>query len=242
MAGRGAPAPLPPLPTGALEVVDLSQPYSDSMAGWRSTEKVDIEIQEVPIAHSVPQARISATYLSLVAHAGTHVDAARHFFPGGPAIDEYPIERFVCRGVAIDVRREGPHELTVEELEAADPGIRAGDAVLLSFGYAERYESPEYYDHPYLSGRAAEYLVEREVGLFGADVITPDQPAHRRASPFEYPVHGTLLGAGVPIVENLGPGVAEVAGREFLFVMAPFRIPGGDASPVVPLALLQSPS
>jgi len=238
MAGRSTVGALRPDSVDALEVVDLSQPYSPEMAGWRSTERTEIEIAEVPIDHSVPGGRISATYFRTVTHAGTHVDAARHFFPDGPAIDEYPIGRFVCRGVAIELRREGAHELSREELEAADPGIRPGDAVLIYFGYAERYTAEGYHDHPYLSGGAAEYLVERRAGLLGADVITPDCPAARRPSPFEYPVHSTLLRNDVLIVENLGPGLAEVVGREFTFVMAPLRIPGGDASPVAPLALL----
>jgi len=238
MTGRSPVGAFPPDLDGTLEVVDLSQPYTPEMAGWRSTERTEIEIEEVPIVHAVPGGRISATYFRTVTHAGTHVDAARHFFPDGPSIDEYPIRRFVSRGVAIDLPREGAQELSRAELEAADPGIRPGDAVLIHFGYAARYTDEDYHDHPYLSGEAAEYLVERGAGLLGADVITPDMPAARRAKPFTYPVHSTLLRNDVLIVENLGPGLAEVVGREFTFVMAPLRIPGGDASPVAPLALL----
>ncbi len=220
------------------EVVDLSQPITEEMAGWRGSERAEVSVEEVPVSHSVPGARISATYLKMVAHAGTHVDAARHFFPAGRAIDEYPIERFVSRGVAIDLPREGPHELAADELAAVDPGIRPGDAVLLHFGYAARYTGEDYYDHPFLGADAAEYLLEREIGLLGADVITPDRPSHRRPQPFDFPVHSRLLAADVLIVENLGRGLERVVGREFLFVMPPFTIPGADASPVVPLALL----
>lgn len=222
-----------------LEVVDLSQPISEDMAAWRGTDRTEVSHEELTdIAHSVPGGAISATFLKGAAHAGTHVDAARHFFPEGRSIDQYPIDRFVCRGVAIDVPREGPEELGAEELASLDPGIRAGDAVLLHFGFAARYTSEEYYDHPYLSLGAAEYLAERDISIFGADVITPDKPSHRREKPFPFPVHSTLLGQDVLIVENLGPGLTKVVGREFLFVMAPFTIPESDASPVVPLALL----
>lgn len=222
----------------AFSVVDLSQPLTDDMAGWRGTERAEITMSEVAIDHAVSGGRISATHINMFAHAGTHVDAARHFYPGGKSIDQYEIEQFVCRGVAIDLRREGAHEVSADELRAADPGMRAGDAVLLYFGYAERYTQDGYFEHPYLSGEAAEYLAEKEIGVFGADLITPDCPAHRRETPFPYPVHTALLSQEVPIVENLGPGLARVIGREFLFVMAPLTIPGADASPVVPLALL----
>lgn len=224
---------------GGFTVVDLSQPLSDEMPGWRGRERAEVRVKHPAIDHTVPGARISATYLSMVAHAGTHVDAARHFYPDGKSIDEYELGRFVCRGVAIDVRRDGPHELSADELRAVDPGVRAGDAVLLYFGYAERYTTEAYYDYPYLSGAAAEYLAERGAGLVGADTISPDRPSHRREQPFPFPVHSALLSRDVLIVENLGPGLARVLGREFLFVMPPVRIPGGDASPVVPLALLE---
>lgn len=223
----------------AHEVVDLSQPLTEEMAGWRGTDRIAVAMEEVPIDHAVPGARISATYLSMVAHAGTHVDAARHFYPEGKSIDEYPIEQFVRRGIALDVRRDGPVELSADDLRAADTGIRPGDAVLLYFGYAERYTTEAYYDHPYLSGGAAEYLAERDIALLGADLITPDCPAHLRVNPYSYPVHSTLLSRDVLIVENLGPGLARVIGRDFLLVMPPLTIPGADASPVVPLALLQ---
>ena len=235
-AASGLEAILDP---SAFDVVDLSQPISEDMAGWRGTERAIFSVGEVTdIAHSIPGGRISATWFSTVAHAGTHLDAARHMFPGGKSIDQYDPRRFVCRGVAIDVAREPAHELTLEELAAADPGIQPGDAVLLYLGFAERYTDETYYDHPYLSPGAARYLADHQVNVVGCDVLTPDQPAHRRAKPFPYPVHAELLGRDVLIIENLGPGLAKVLGRKFLFVMAPITIPEADASPIVPLALV----
>lgn len=219
-------------------VIDLSQPLTPEMAAWRGTERAHVWIEEVAVDHCVPGGRISATHLSMVAHAGTHVDAPRHFFPHGKSIDEYPASRWVCRGVALDVRREAPDELELSELRAADPGIHAGDAVLLSFGWAERYYDDSYYDHPFLSAECARYLAEKGVSLVGADLITPDRPAHRRESPFSYPVHSELLGRDIPIIENLGAGLSQVVGQEFLFVMAPLVIPQADAAPVAPLAIL----
>jgi arylformamidase len=229
----------PLLDPSAYEVVDLSQPVSEDMAAWRGTERATFSVAEITdIAHSIPGGRISATWFSTVAHAGTHLDAPRHMFPQGTSIDEIEPLRFVCRGVAVDVPRGPAHELTVQELAAADPGIQAGDAVLFSFGFAEHYTEEVYYDHPYLSVQAARYLADRDVNLVGCDVPTPDMPAHRRPKPFPYPVHTELLSRDILIIENLGPGLAKVSGRPFLFVMAPITIPAADASPIVPLALV----
>jgi arylformamidase len=227
------------LDPSAFDVVDLSQPVSEEMAAWRGTERATYSVGEVTdIAHSIPGGRISATWFSTVAHAGTHLDAPRHMFPQGTSIDEIEPLRFVSRGVAVDVVREPAHELTVQELAAADPGIQAGDAVLFYFGFAERYTDEVYYDHPFLSPEAARYLVDRDVNLVGCDVPTPDMPAHRRPAPFSYPVHTELLSRDILIIENLGPGLAKVLGSPVLFVMAPITIPAADASPIVPLALV----
>lgn len=219
------------------EVVDLSQPLSPEMAGWRGTERAEISIEEVRMEHAVDGGRISATHISMVAHAGTHLDAGRHFYPNEPSIDQYPVERFVCRGIALDVPLSGGEELTAEHLESIDPGIEKGDAVILHFGFADRYTGSGYYDHPHLGADAADYLVEKEINILGVDTITPDMPAKDRPPRFEYPVHTRLLKNDVLIVENIGPGVKKVVGRWFVFVGPPHRIVKGDASPVVPLAV-----
>lgn len=239
MTAAGSTPHTAALDPSAFDVVDLSQPISDEMAGWRGTERASFSVAEVTdIAHSIPGGRISATWFSTAVHAGTHLDAARHMYPDGKSIDQYDPRRFVCRGVALDVARGPAHELTASELAAADPGIRAGDAVLLRFGFAERYTDDSYYDHPFLSQDAARYLAEREVNLVGCDILTPDMPHHLRPKPFPYPVHAELLSRDILIIENLGPGLKRVLGIPFMFVMAPITIPAADASPIAPLALV----
>lgn len=228
--------------SAGARAIDLSQPLSPSMAGWRGNDRAVVEFEEVPIDHGVVGGRISATRLSMVAHAGTHVDAPRHFFPDGKSIDDFGADRFVCRGVALDVPLAGGEALTEDALRALDPGIGRGDAVLLHFGFADRYTTDDYHHHPYLSEGAARYLADLEIGVLGVDVITPDRPSHLRGPRFEFPVHVALLSREVLIIENLGPGLKEVVGTTFLFVFAPFSIPGADASPVVPLALVPARS
>ena len=177
------------------------------------------------IAHSIPGGRISATWFSTVAHAGTHLDAPRHMFPKGTSIDDYRAARFVCRGVAVDVPRGPAHELTVEELAAADPGIRpATPSCSRSASPTATPKTPTTTTRT-SSLEAARYLADRDGILRGLDVTTPDMPSHRRPKPFRFPVHADLLGPDVLIVENLGPGLRNVVGRQFLFVMAPITIP-----------------
>jgi kynurenine formamidase len=236
--GDGMPVPAAGL---RLRVVELGQPLSGSMALWRGRTGVEISIEEIALDHDVADGRLSGTTLTMPAHAGTHVDAARHFYPDGTTIDEYPIDRFVCRAAAIDVRRRGPEPLTADELRAADPGLEPGDGALLCFGYGELYSESAYYDHPYLDDDAAEYLAERKVNVVGVDILTPDVPSERRPQRFHFPVHTSLLSADVLIVENLGPNLATLVDSWFTFVFPPLRLEGADASPIAPLALLGDP-
>jgi arylformamidase len=222
-----------------LRHLDLSQRLASDGALWNGFQAAEVETHTLDIAHQVPDGEVCFTRLSIVSHTGTHVDAARHFFPSGRTIEEYELDRFVRPAIAVDARREGPVPLTRAELEREAPDLRPGDALLIYFGYAERFGDPDYYDHPYLSVEATEYALEREAGLVGVDTLTPDLPAMRRPeSGYDFPVHHSLLSADVLIIENLGPNLAQLLGRRFLLVAAPLRIVGGDASPVVPVALL----
>jgi kynurenine formamidase len=232
-------------PRGAsagFRIVDLTQPIFPGMAGWRGVERAEVEVAELDIRHSVEGGRICGTHLRTPAHAGTHVDAARHFYPDGATIDQYPIERFACRTTALDVRRGSAEPLDVDELRTRDPGLEPGDGLLLWFGWAERYSEPAYYDHPFLTAEAADYLVERDINVLGVDTLTPDAPHGRRPARFDFPVHARLLRADVLVMENLGPRLSTLIERWFLLTFAPLRLEDGDASPVAPLALLDEPT
>ncbi len=230
----------PPPLLDRLRQVDLAQTISKDGALWNGSKAAEVEVEALDIQHHSPGAEICFTRLSIVSHTGTHVDAARHFFPEGRTIDQYELGRFVLPAVAIDARREGVVELGADELAAAAPEIRRGDAVLIYFGYAERFGNSDYGRHPHLSLDAAQYLVDCGATLVGVDTLTPDLAASSRpAGGYDLPVHNLLLGSDVLIIENLGPNLRGLLGQRFLLVAAPLRIAGGDAAPVVPVALVE---
>ncbi|MQA83850.1 MAG: hypothetical protein GEV03_04235 [Streptosporangiales bacterium] len=216
--------------------VNLSQPLFNGMPRAAAHGDVRIWVDERHMQTRAGPAVARITHLEMAAHVGTHVDAAIHFIPGGRTIDQYPAETFTGRGVVLDVRREGASPLGVDELRESDPAIEPDDIVLLWFGYAERFREPSYHEHPYLATDAAEWLVERGVRMLGVDTVTPDMPGARRPPDFDFPVHTRLLGRDILIIENLGPGLATLAGRRVEVMAVPFAIEDGDASPVVPLA------
>jgi kynurenine formamidase len=165
------------------------------------------------------------------------VDAPRHFFVDGKTVDQFPLERFVRPAVTLALELEGPVAVTAEDLEPARAHVQEGDFLFLSFGYAGRFGTPAYYDHPYLTRDAAEFLLSLGVSGLGTDTLTPDQPTEHREQGFDFPVHRTLLAEDVLIYENLGPGLRTIAGRRVLVSAVPLPL-AGDGSLVAPYAVM----
>jgi len=223
----------------ATRWIELSQPWFEGMPRCPGHDPVRFWTVKKPKALEHMLSESSVTHFELAAHVGTHVDAARHFIAGATTIDQYPLERFIGPAVVWDVRREGPVPLTAAELAEARPEVRPGDSVLLYFGYAERFREPSYHEHPYLTADAADWLVERRINLLGTDTVSPDYPIPLQPAGFLWPAHGRLLGHDILIVENLGPGLAQVLGRRVTFIGAPMRIEGSEGSPLAALAMVE---
>ena len=63
---------------------------------------------------------LASMFISMPDHAGTHIDAPRHFGKAGIPIDEYPLEKCIVPGICIDLRHIAPRaEIAPSDLEAA---------------------------------------------------------------------------------------------------------------------------
>lgn len=215
--------------------LSLAQPLFNGMPRAAAHGAVSFEVEHHERPDLPGPSVVCVTKMQMAAHVGTHVDAARHFYPDGRTIDEYGPDAFMGPGVVMDLRRDGVTAVTADDIEACPVQVQHNDIVFLWFGYAERFRDPTYHDHPYLTKDAAEWLVDRGVRMVGVDTITPDVPSQRRPADYSFPVHMTLLGRDVLIVENLGPRLALVANRRVEIAAIPAPIVGGDAAPVAPL-------
>jgi arylformamidase len=97
--------------------------------------------------------------------------------------------------------------------------------VLLKTRNSQRWSRGHFFeDYVYLSEEAAQYLEEREVKAVGIDALSIEG---FRVEGF--PVHRTLLGHDIGIIEGLDLSSAE-PGR-YWFDCFPLRIVGGDGAP-----------
>jgi kynurenine formamidase len=209
-----------------MTLVDLSHPI------WPGMPKIPIlpEVERHQITSIAAGAPMDISALTLALHVGTHVDAPSHVVAGGTSIDQLPVERFTGRAVVAGVDRKPGEEITVDDVLAGGPAPERGDFLLIATGWAAKFTSPDYADHPSLSRELAEWTVTTGIPFVGVDMITPDLPVHRRGEGFDFPVHRTLLGAEVLIAENL-TNLDAVVGRQVQLRAYPLAIQGGDAGP-----------
>jgi kynurenine formamidase len=134
--------------------------------------------------------------VTLITHAGTHVDAPWHYFPtcgGEPArtIDEIPLDWFVRPGVRLDLR-DVPRgaEIAPGRLEAAlgaaGHELAPYDIVLLWTGAEAAWGAPEYPAAGSGLGRDGTlWLLDRGVKVIGTDAWGLDRPLMDLRAQFE---------------------------------------------------------
>ncbi|MCZ6624857.1 MAG: cyclase family protein [Deltaproteobacteria bacterium] len=207
-----------------MEMVDLTRVIYDGMP--KIPVLPDVHVRKFfSLEKGHP---LNVTELSLPCHAGTHVDAPIHIVPGGKSIDDIPLDSFVGPGAVIPVKKRGGEEVTAQDLEISGVSVNRGDILMLFTGWDEKFESPDYNHHPYLSVDAAEWMVKKGVKLFGVDCITVDLPTPMRQKGFDFPVHRTLLGNGVLIAENV-TNLGSIVGKKTRILALPLRVKGSDA-------------
>ena len=156
------------------------------------------------------------------------------------------------RGVLIDVAAykgqamlAGGYEITRADLEGAlkrqNTVIRSGDAVFVHTGWGSLWvkDNAGYTANaPGIGVGAAQYLVERQVVLVGADTWAVEVVPNPDAS-LAFPVHQLFLPRnGIYIFENLATeDLARDSAYEFAFFFAPLRLKGASGSPGNPLAI-----
>ena len=157
--------------------------------------------------------------LDWTTHLVTHLDAPRHFFDSGAAVDELPPGRFVGPALVIEV--EGPAVLPDHIPQEA-----AGVSLLFKTRNSGRWD-PLAWDtgHVYISREAAEVIAARGANLAGIDYLDVERHGDEG-----YPVHRTLLGADVLILEGLD--LSGVEPGPYTLLALPLKIAEGDGSPV----------
>ncbi len=155
--------------------------------------------------------------LTLCTNTGTYIDVPFHRFADGHDLTELSLER-VATVPAVCIDRVG---VTTIEIEASELSGLEGHAVLVRTDHSVHFGADEYFvDHPHLSTATAEALRDANVACVGIDSLNIDA-----TETGERPIHTTLLGAQIPIIEHL-TNLASLPADGFTFTAVPPKIEG----------------
>jgi kynurenine formamidase len=162
---------------------------------------------------------------------------------------------FLTRGILVDmpllkgVSYLGDDEaIFPEDLEAWEKKARlkigSGDAVFIRTGRWVRVKEKGDLDlnvkAPGLYATCGKWLKDRDIAILGSDVVQDVRPS--RVEGVNQPIHQMFLVAvGTPLIDNCNlertsQAAAERKRWEFMFSVAPLRVPGGTGSPFNPIA------
>jgi len=207
-----------------MRVIDLTLPIDNQMPG------VDISI-----AKRLEVEGWNATTLSLYSHAGTHMDAPRHFLPEGAPLDRQDLSVCIGPATVINLAPAEPRQLiTVEDMSSVADSIEPGARLLIRTDWHKRYGTPEYrHELPRISVELARWMAERQIGMVG---VEPPSVADVNNAEELTEVHQTLFRGNVLIVEGLA-NLDQIESVNLEFIALPMKIIGGDGSPVRAIAI-----
>ena len=164
--------------------------------------------------------------IDMVANTGTYLDCPFHRFADGKDLSAITLEQFTdLEGIVVRVPFEKSLAVTRRHLEQVP--LDGKEAVLIHTGWAKHWNTDQYYEHhPSLTRDAAEYLRDLGVKLVGIDSHNIDDTRTRSR-----PVHTTLLGSDILIVEHLC-NLKALPDEGFLFSAIPPKVRGMGTFPV----------
>ena len=198
--------------------IDISVPLRNGMVNWPGD--APFERREALTLEGGGECNLSE--LSFTAHTGTHIDAPRHYLPGGPSIEAMPIEATVGRARVIAIRDSDL--IRIAELEPHH--LAKGDRVLFKTRNSERCWKSGHFEtkYIYIPPETAKYLAGRGVQTVGIDYLSVGGLGPEGAE-----THRILLASGVWIIESLNLEHVEPGDYELLCL--PLKIVGSDGAP-----------
>jgi kynurenine formamidase len=212
---------------GMSGLIDLSHTIEDGMITYKGLPApliCDFLTREASRPHYAGGTTFHIGKIEMVANTGTYLDAPFHRYADG--VDVAGLALGAVADLPGVVLRANPDERAVGAEVFAGVDL-SGRAVIVHTGWDRHWRTDQYFEgHPYLTRAAAEYLREAGAALVGIDSLNIDDTADGTR-----PVHSTLLGAGILIVEHL-TNLGSLPAAGFRFFAVPVKVRGLGTFPV----------
>lgn len=211
-----------------MRAIDLTQTIEQGMPCYPGTPQ--------PFFHSLSSIErdgFAEQQLTFSSHTGTHVDLPSHILPEGCSLDAFTLDRFIGKGIVIDLRSSVAETITIDALQVFEAHLEDCEFLLLYSGWNRYWGTSDYYTgYPVLSTDAALWLAGFHLKGIGADMISVDSPDSG-----DFPVHRILLENGILLIENLAD-LSPLLDLPFTFFCFPLKIAHAEASPLRAVAFV----
>ena len=200
-----------------MKLIDVSVPLDARLPTYPHNTPFSLE----PVRRMARGDSSNVSTLHMSAHAGTHVDAPRHFFDEGPGTEALPLDLLVGRTRVIEVASRAG--IAAEDLDAIDfsDDIR----VLIKTHNSTFWGFPVFHeDYVGVTESGAKHLVEHGIKVVGVDYLSVEQFKN-----VGKPAHHVLLGAGTIVIEGLD--LRDVEPGVYDMFCLPLRVVGSDGAP-----------
>ena len=199
---------------------DISLPIAPNMPTWPGDAPIAVE----PTSRIGQGGSSNVSRLGMSSHTLTHVDPPSHFIDKGLTVDRLPLDVLIGPAVVVEPH---PEKNLISATDLGQLGLRDAERVLIKTRNSYLWAGGPYEfqpDYISLSKDAAAWLVSRGVKLVGVDYLSVEAYGARR-----HPVHHTLLGNGIVVVEGLN--LTQVPEGHYQLICLPLKIQNGDGAP-----------
>lgn len=223
-------------PATEFKLIDLSHTIEEGMITYKGLPApiiCDFLSREASRKIYAPGTEFHIGKIEMVANTGTYLDSPFHRYADGKDLSDLDLKTVAnLDGVIVHATNRTGRAITQSAFEGLD--LR-GKALVVHTGWDQHWRTDQYFeDHPFLTAQAAAYLVEAGVALVGIDSLNIDD-----ISGGERPVHSTLLGQEILIVEHLC-NLDQIPPGPFRFYAVPVKIKNFGTFPVRAFARIET--
>ena len=200
-----------------MKIYDITVPVREGMPVYSGDQPFKIT-RVLDMGKGAPA---NLSVVNMGAHNGTHMDAPLHFIADGKTIGE--LDLGVMMGPVRVFHLEVEEKIDLNDVETLD--LEGVERVIFKTRNSDLWRKEGFQtNYVYISGRAAQYLVDRGVKLVGVDYLSVQAHDGDDFSP-----HLALLGGGVVVLE--GVDLSETPPGDYRLVALPLKLVDAEGAP-----------
>lgn len=212
--------------------IDLSHTVEHGMITYKGLPAPvisDFMSREASRNHYAEGTEFNIAKIDMVANTGTYLDSPFHRYARGKDLAHLDLQTLAnVEGIVIHCSDRAIGEQLLDGVDVH------GKAVLFHTGWDAHWRTETYWngEHPFLTESCATYLAKSGATIVGIDSYNIDSTTDGNR-----PVHSTLLGHDIPIVEHLC-GLGELPDSGFKFFAVPVKVRQFGTFPVRAFAIV----